>query len=523
MTTISVTDFGASSASEDNALAFARAARWMQGHPGATMVIPPGDYHITSALAQVGAAWISNHDGGFERKVGLVLHGLRDAHVSGDGARLLMHGQVVPIALRDCIGVRISGLAIDWPSPLHAWGEVVGGWAGFLDVRVRGGHPWRVVKERLVFQVDGRGEEMWGTYACDPQSLANLAGSGDHCGTAWGIPWVAEDRGEGIVRLNVHTPRVPPSGVPLILRHGDRKAPGIFADGCRDLVIEDVTVHQASGMGIICQRCQDVRLERVRVVPSNGRPFSTNHDAIHFVSCRGHVQVLDCTTSHHLDDALNCHGVYAPVKQVSGDRLLLGVSQQQGNLIAMPGERIALVDQKTFQIVSEHRVTERLALSGSALELTVDGAVHDRSGLVVENLEDRCDLTVRGCEFRDNRARSILATGGGRMIIEENTINCPGAAVLVSGDTTYWFESGATREIIVRNNRFERCTTHPGDWGEAMIVVKPLAAEISRPVHGRLEVSGNTVIGGGAVFADLKHVSEVQIVGNSGCGTVIRR
>lgn len=523
--TLSALDFGVSPSATDNARAFARVCHALRNHPGATLVIPPGIYHMHPLEATGAQVWLTNHDNGFDRRIALDLQGLRDVTIEGAGATLMLHGQIVPLLLRDCRNVTIRGLTIDWATPLHAWGEVIGGWNGFLDVRVTAGHPWRIHRERLAFVVDGKNEEMWGSYACDPVTLGNLAGSGDHCGTAWGVPWIAEDRGNGVVRLLTHTPKVPPVGTTLILRHGDRIAPAIAADRCRDLRLDHITIHQASGMGVLCQRCWNVTLSGVKVIPSAGRPLSANHDATHFLACRGTVRVDGGTFTHQLDDGLNCHGLYAPVTARDGKRILVRLvhAQQRGNLVAEPGEKLGIIDQETLRTIQERTVVEVLPLSAEFTELTLDAALPETAKIAVENLDWRCDLAVTGNRFAHNRARGVLVSNGLTALVADNHFTIPGAAVLVAVDANFWYESGATRDIAIRGNRFDHCAVGGNGWGDAVILVKPEIQRHDGPVHGRIAVTGNTVTGGGATFADVSGCAEFVAEGNIGAGTVVRR
>jgi hypothetical protein len=326
------------------------------------------------------------------------------------------------------------------------------------------------------------------------------------------------------VRLRVHTPKVPPAGTPIILRHGDRIAPAIAAADCRDLRIDSVTIHQASGMAVVCQRCHDVAVTATRVVPSQGRPLSANHDAFHFLSCRGTVRVEGCTATHQLDDGVNCHGLYAPIVSCAGNRILARLvhPQQRGNTLAQPGERIGLVCQDTLRTVAERQVTSALRLSSEFIELTLDGDV-PAGRLAVENHDWRCDLVVRGNRFALNRARGVLPTNGGTALIEDNAFETPGTAVLITTDANFWYESGATTSIAIRNNRFTRCAVGGNGWGEALVLVDPQVRRADGPVHGAITITGNTSQGGSTILCQHHGAASVNADGNTGATRIVSR
>ena len=105
-----------------------------------------------------------------------------------------------------------------------------------------------------------------------------------------------------------------------VISHATRNNPGIFGTESRDLRYENVTIHHCEGMAFIHQLCENIRLERCRVVPSEGRMISAAADATHFVNCTGTVELKDCAFFSQLDDATNVHGIYTLVKDIVGNR-----------------------------------------------------------------------------------------------------------------------------------------------------------------------------------------------------------
>ena len=59
--------------------------------------------------------------------------------------------------------------------------------------------------------------------------------------------------------------------------------------------------------------------------------------------------------------------------------------------------------------------------------------------------------------LRRHRARGILVTTPESAVIEKNLFSTAGTAILIEGDTDYWFESGAIRDLVrgVQNLRKE--------------------------------------------------------------------
>lgn len=495
---IDVRDFGAQPGGPDCTLALGRAAAACAGRRAVTLVLPPGRYAISRPHAAQTTLGISNHEPSQFRRVALHLAGCDGLTLRAEGAELIASGQVVPLLIEGGRDIAIHGLTIDWSVPLHAWGEVVGAWNGWLDVRPTGGHPWRIIRERLCFLVDGQPEECWGTYAMDAATLTPAVGSGDHCGSAWTLPWVAEDLGEGIVRLRTHLVVPPTPGQLVLLRHGVRIAPGIAAHGVTGLRLQDVTIRQAGGMALIVQRSTDPVVERLRVQAGVGRPLSANYDATHFLSCRGTVRLEGCTFERQLDDGTNIHGMNLPIMDRAGERTLLARiahPEQRGCVVAEAGERFAVIDPETMQAQAEFRAARVRPLNAEYVEIDADGVLPEaaRGGRVIESLDADAGAIVRDCRIAHHRARGLLFACRGRVQVERSTFVTPGPAIHLHGDMASWYESGAVTEIVLRGNRFERCgyarTPH---WGTGVISVQPELRRFAGAYHGRVVVEGNT-------------------------------
>ena len=78
----------------------------------------------------------------------------------------------------------------------------------------------------------------------------------------------------------------------------------------------------------------------------------------------------------------------------------------------------------------------------------------------VENADFQCAATFRGNVVRNNRARGALFTTPKPVVIESNRFECvTAAAVLFAGDCGKWFETGACRDVSIRDNVFSNCCT----------------------------------------------------------------
>ena len=94
-------------------------------------------------------------------------------------------------------------------------------------------------------------------------------------------------------------------GQTLIVRHAVYTSAGLFMNNCSKVVIQDVTLHAAPGMGFVADRSRDLTLTRYRVARAEGRPMSTCADAAHFETCGGHIDIVQSLFEGQGDDGVN--------------------------------------------------------------------------------------------------------------------------------------------------------------------------------------------------------------------------
>ena len=114
-------------------------------------------------------------------------------------------------------------------------------------------------------------------------------------------------------------------------------------------------------------------------------------------------------------------------------------------------------------------------------------------GDVFENKTWNPAVIIKNCKIlKKNRARGILITTPEKVVIENNFFRSGGAALLIEGDVSYWFESGAHNDLIIRNNIFEDCNTSYEQY--AIITITPShkpSDEKTEPYHKNIKIENN--------------------------------
>jgi len=481
---------------------------------------------------------ISNHDPSYKR-VALHLDGFENFEIDGSGATLLCHGVLVPIAVDHSKQIVIRNLTIDWDQLFHLEGMVTAVGGDSFDLKVLPEcHP--ILKDGVLMggMADGasgddqdpkeaRQDYLWNYWinpktraAASTQGQLNLWNSQKKC--------FAEVTEIGPLHYrirNAHSRSLPELGSVMVgkgKRRMNRLSPAIHLSSSDDVQLEDITIHHAGGMGLIAEDCANPTLRRFRVqLHDQPRSLVTaTADATHFVGCRGTVTIENCLFENMLDDACNVHGIYAPTEGlVAPNRLAVSFShfQQLGTAFARPGDRMRLIDSDTLlPYASERQITAVERINEDFYILTLDEAIDAiyQKNSSVENISTCPNLVFRNNICRNNRARSILVTAGGKVVIEDNLFERPSMmAILIEGDNHFWYESGAVSDVTIRHNRFIGLAPDA-----PLLKLAPMqhgAPPVQSPYHRNIRIVDNTIQAASPKLIEARRIGGLEFSGNA--------
>ncbi|TCN01291.1 hypothetical protein EV294_101745 [Paenibacillus sp. BK033] len=469
---------------EDAALAVLRAIDYCRGIPGATLVFPEGTYHFWPEKALERLYYISNHDQEKTRKIAFPLIGMNGFTLDGQGSTFMMHGLTTPFVIDNSSDITLTRFTIDYERSTITQGTVVQADESGFDVSISEDYPYEVSSGKLIAVGEGWKEPVKGIIVMDPHTKAPKQGSGDILMWGYYDRGTVEESGKRRIRYSGFDHYSPENGDIVLLQSGYRDCPGIFVNNSRNILVEDVDLHASIGMGFIAQNSEYLHLRAFNVMPRphSDRLFSASADATHFVNCQGKIELENCLFENQMDDPCNVHSIYAQVSERHGEDLLCRLvhPQQRGIQVFHPDDRVRLVRNDSLLPYFESQVKAVRAINAEymlvELEAPLPADVNGGDGL--ENLTRTPDLHVHGCVARANRARGFLITTPGKVLFEGNVISTPGAAIKISGDANYWFESGAVRSVAIRENVFEDCNYCYPFWGRGIIDIDP---EITNP------------------------------------------
>ncbi len=476
-----VTQFGAVPDSRTDATAAVRAAlSACRALPGSSLVFPRGRYDFWPEHGTVRTYHESNTHNLNPKTCVIVIEDFDALTVDGCGSLFVFHGQVQPVTVERSRGITLRDFRIDWDVPLTAQARVVDSSERHLDLRINAESPYQIEGGRLVFVGEGWQSPWWGTIEFDPVRRIVAPQTGDDCfGGGW--DYVATELEPGIVRLAHRFARVPAKGQVLILRHNPRKHAGVFLLNSQNVALSGIALHHTGGLGILAQFCENLSVRNSEVVPNpdKDRLFSGHDDGVHVSNCRGQVTIANCRFAGLMDDPVNVHGTSVRIVETRRpDQVVCQFMHRESTGLEWchAGDHVGFVRHDTLVTLAVGVIKRFAVRDALQFEVTFEEAIPAGIGVgdALENVTWTPDLRVTGCEFGSCRARGLLVSTPGRVMVEDNTFESSGSAILIDGDANGWYESGGVRNVHIRNNRFlPACLTSSYQFCEAIISICP--------------------------------------------------
>ncbi len=222
-------------------------------------------------------------------------------------------------------------------------------------------------------------------------------------------------------------------------------------------------------------------MHRVKMIPNpnKNRYLSGHDDGFHFSNCRGQISVSECEFAALMDDPINIHGTSVRIEEILTENKLrckFMHHQSVGLQWARPGERIGYLESSSMATIAYGIVSEIEILSAEEFEITFKEPLPPglAVGDALENLSWTPDARIADNRFMSCRARGVLISTPGKVLIEGNHFESSGSAILIAGDANNWYETGAVKDVCIRNNVFAApCLTSLYQFSEAVISIYP--------------------------------------------------
>lgn len=495
-TLISVNTFGARPDSGEDALpAFQRAiAAAAEAKKPCVIQLDPGRYDLFRAQATRQLYHVSNTASETEvpdptKTIALLLRDLHGVTLDGQGALLLLHGEMTGFVIDKCSDLEVKNLRFDMADPSVAEVKVIKVAHNTVLYEAVPGTRFRMDGKQIVFQGDAWEFTHGIAQGYDPQR-----------DVTWRSPNPLEgDRVEviGAHRFRVTSPKMP---LPLVgqsyqFRDAIRDQVGGFIYGSRNITFTKVTMHFMHGFGIVGQTSENLIFDRLicEPRPETNRMCAGFADFMQFSGCRGKITVTNSRFNGAQDDLINIHGTHLRIMaQPAPDQIVVRFmhAQTYGFEAFFPEDEIEFIRMDTLVPFGSAKVRAAEVLSPRDTRLTLDRTLPDGILLnqdVVENVTWTPEVEISHSYFGRTPTRGLLITTRRKVTIEHNTFHrTTGPAILIADDAKSWFESGMVRNLTIHNNTFFEC-------GEPVILIAPesTGSDEDHFVHRNVRIERN--------------------------------
>lgn len=450
-----------------------------------------GVYDIYPDMASEGIYCTSNHGVNGYKRIAFLLKDMHDFTIDGNGSEFVFHGIISPFVVDNCSNITLKNFSLYTPKAFSNTAELVNVGEDCFDVKLPDGQDYFVLGDQLFFGDALKNYPVAFILEAESNKKHLRKGMGDYILRPQDKVYEIE---KGIIRFQGLNRPLPIMGNRIILMCRARDAACIMMQKSRNIKIENYTAFSGIGMGVIAQKCENIEISKMHTKCKEDRYISLNADATHFVHCKGTVKVTDSTFEGQLDDALNVHGIYTRIVNKWEDKILVKYMHHQakGLDIYESGSKIQIVDPYTLLPKDEFEILKVSALNADCTLLTLNKTTDKINiGDDVEDIFWSPDVYFERNSVTFNRARGILLGARGKTVILDNYFNTAGGAILFESNGDFWFESGAVKDVIIKNNVFDDCRY--GKWCNAVISMVPRKeTENGRFFHGNVSVESNT-------------------------------
>ena len=479
-----------------------------------TLCFPKGEYHFYPEGCFSKYCYFSNNDEG-QKTIAILLNNVDDFTIRGENAKFIFHGRISPLCAFNCRNLKVEGLTIDFEDSFVSDADLVKRENGIAWFRFAGLHQVRDGEMIFTDDIYNNMNKRLGFYSFDREKGELVYDS-----RSVTVPNKNILFRDGLVGVEDRFGNVCTDA--FMVKHELRLCPGIVCDGCENIEIRNVTVHHAAGMGFLIQNSENCLVDSVVVAPSFRRA-SASDDAMHITDCRGKIKIANCRFSGTLDDSINVHGVFRKLKsRIPGGKMYYleaGHFQQQGIFNIHAGDTMQLFDRKDGKPYAEIKISKVTPVNKAFVIVEFDESELPEKfvqGDPVLIMETMADLEVVNTVCKPFLGRGVLASGMNSVKITDCHLHPSGAGVFISGDFSFWYESGPVKTAVIENNFFDNCNYYAYGATQEPLAVFPELNTLAEDYfyHGSIKVKNNRFRSSRRPLISVKSAADVEVSGN---------
>lgn len=451
--------------------------------------LPKGVYHFYPEGSFQKELYISNHDQDNPKQVAFFLENLQNLTIDGSGSEFIFHGTMIPFVVKNCKNITLKNFSIDFETP-HLRQLNVLSVDKENDISVVKIFPegnYEVKNDKLHIKVnDYQFVPQWVMAFSEDKRLSYRRPDVD-----FNTQKVSEIRPNEFKIEGWSQNKLTSVGERFVLRSYHRPTPSIVIDYCQNTSVENVKVHYAYGMGLLAQMSENIKLNRFSVClkENDNRYFTTQADATHFSACKGVIISENGLYEAMGDDAINVHGTYLKmIEKINQNTIKASYMHPQawGFLWGEVGDKVQFIASKTMELTDEKiytiknikAVDKPTEFGAKTFEISfseeISEEINNEKSFGVENLTWTPEVIFKNNIIRNNRARGALFSTPKKVVCEDNLFDhTHGTAILLCGDSNGWYETGACREVVIKNNQFINALTANYQFTNAVISIYP--------------------------------------------------
>lgn len=503
--TVNITDFGLRPNSKENAVPVViQALERCKKHERSVLHFDKGRYDFYITMGHTHEYFESNTTNDAPKNLAILIEKCKNLTLEGNGAEFVFHGPIQPITIDNSENVKVQNVNIDWDIPLTAQGKVLATSPKNIDFEIDTKQfPYEIADGKLQFVGEDWKAEPSGymEYVADKHLIAPQTGDagcirGDRSKRSF------EELKPGVVRMKGEFTRTPAVGNFLIIRHSKRDHAGIFIQESQNIKLENVNVYHCAGLGVLAQFTRNLDYRNVRFMPNavKNRYLSGHDDGFQVSNCAGQVNIDHCEFGGLMDDPINVHGTSVKIIDKLNERKLICRfmhEQSTGMTWGHTNDTIGFLENESMETVSKGVLAKFEKLNRAEFTVEFKEAIPSaiESGDALENLSWSPSVSITNCKFNSCRARGLLVSTPGKVVIDKNEFQSSGSAILIAGDANGWYESGAINDVTITNNIFwDACMTSMYQFCEGIISIYPIIPKVDpqKPYHRNITIANNT-------------------------------
>lgn len=488
---VNASDFGVSTAADDNYSAFCKAIEYCKANPNITLKVDGGKYYFRTDKA-------------------IMLDGLKNVLIDADGAQFIFENPNY-FHIVNCNCIEIRGLGITWNLDVSRLASLV---------KIR-----NASKESHSFELEftelnevSADIPIMAFTKYDPEALTPGTRQDFKENYVYQFPGsikTVEKTGHNVLKvthdgsLDNYT-----DGEVYLLRHHVYGGNAFNVYNTSNITFSGIKLYAVAGMGwLIENRSEHFQLLGcvIGLDPEHDdNRISTTADGVHIANTNGKFRISGCDFSFMGDDDVNVHDNIATVTDKL-DEKTVEIYTNANNFVA--GDT-AIFSSKGFDRLGF--LAEVTSVEGK--KLTFDKELPDyivKDCIVSNGSIDSGNYVISGNYFHENRARGLLLQSNNGLCENNRFYKTMANPIKVIMDISsgLWLEGTGVNGLVIRNNSFVECNVV--EWSAQISISTNIDGKSAdSTLFYNITVENNSFDNFYGRLVDASNVSNLKICGN---------